>query len=173
MEIWKDVFGYEDLFQVSNFGNLKSKRTNKILKQHKRKNGYMTVSTRIGGRNGKCLCFKVHRLVAQTFINNPENKPYVNHIDGQKDNNYVDNLEWVTPKENTDHAIMIELMRPLPPQDYNKKHRKLTRDQVLYIRRSYVPYDRICGARALALRFNVSKNRILKIISGETYSDFQ
>ncbi len=104
-EEWKDCIGYEQYFKVSNYGRVFSKRTNKLLKLTISKTGYLTFSTRIGGRKGECKYFKVHRLVAFAFIRNDNNKPFVNHIDLNKLNNTVDNLEWVTAKENVAHAI--------------------------------------------------------------------
>jgi len=111
MEIWKDVVGYEDYFQISNEGRLYSKRTQKILKQTISKTGYYTVSTRFGGRTGVVKCFKMHRLVADAFIYNPLEKPVVNHIDGNKLNNNVGNLEWVTDSENSRHAHRTGLVK--------------------------------------------------------------
>ena len=101
VEVWKDVVGYEEYFKVSNLGNVYSKRSGKILKQNLHPNGYYTIATKIGGRYGKNICFKVHRLVAKAFIPNVYDKPYVNHIDGVKTNNTIGNLEWCTAKENT------------------------------------------------------------------------
>ena len=90
---WRNVVGYEELFSVNSIGEVFSKRTNKKLKQYTDKKGYKTVATKIGGRQGINLCFKVHRLVAEAFIPNPENKPYVNHIDGDSLNNQILNLQ--------------------------------------------------------------------------------
>lgn len=104
MENWKDIPEYEDFFMISDHGNIFSKRTNKVLKIHVNKQGYCTVSTRIGGRTGKAVCFKIHRLVALLFLDNSENKPEVNHKDGNKQNNHHENLEWVTSSENMQHA---------------------------------------------------------------------
>lgn len=112
-EVWKDVVGFEDYFRVSTFGNVYSKRTGIILKQVLRVNGYKTISTRIGGRSGKALCFKVHRLVAEAFISNPQNKPEVNHKDGNKANNSVQNLEWNTKSENILHSYDTGLSKPI------------------------------------------------------------
>lgn len=107
-EIWKDVVGYEDYFKISSLGNLFSKRTNKILKQHIGKRNRKAVSTRIGGRSGVNICFSIHRLVAEAFIPNPDNKPEVNHIDCDPLNNVVSNLEWATREENLQHWLNSE-----------------------------------------------------------------
>lgn len=110
MEIWKDIEGYKGLYQVSNLGRVKSlnrtvKRRNhydltlkgKIKPLHLDKKGYQRVQL---SKDCKLKTFKVHRMVAIAFIENKYNKPQVNHIDGIKHNNNVDNLEWVTNSEN-------------------------------------------------------------------------
>lgn len=112
-EIWKDIKGYEGYYQISNFGNVKSLKFNhgtrsKLLKPFDNE-GYTRVKLFIKN-NGKR--FLVHRLVAENFIPNPKNKPFVNHIDGNKSNNFVENLEWVTSSENVVHAIQNGLRPP-------------------------------------------------------------
>ena len=97
-EIWKDIKGDEGLYQISNFG--KVKRKNRILKNRKISQ-YKGVAL---SKEGKVKNYTIHRLVAQAFIDNPKNKKEVNHIDGNKDNNMVNNLEWVTRQENQQHA---------------------------------------------------------------------
>ncbi len=106
-EIWKDIPGYEGMYQISNLGHILSlnyKRSHKprLMKIHKTYDGYDRVG--IGGKKHP-LIITVHILVARAFIPNPENKPQVNHKDGNKSNNCVSNLEWVTGKENIQHAI--------------------------------------------------------------------
>ena len=158
VEVWKDVVGYGDYFKVSNLGNVYSKRSNKLLKQHLHVNGYYTIATKVGGRCGKNICFKVHRLVAKAFLPNIENKPLVNHIDGVKTNNNVNNLEWCTAKENTDHAIKIGLL------DHSKRSviKVLNEDQISFIKERYTPFCREFGSRSLAKLFGVDKSTIVK-----------
>ena len=118
-EIWKDVKGYEGLYQVSNLGRIKSFngydghkyiRREKILNPYKQKSGenyYRSVVKLIKNKNSKD--YKVHRLVAKAFIPNPNNLPVINHIDGNPLNNRIDNLEWCTQKHNVEHAINMGL----------------------------------------------------------------
>lgn len=101
----KSVIGYEGLYMVDSLGNV-YRQDGKVLIQHKNKFGYMNVMLR---KDGKQKQHKVHRLVAQAFIPNPQGKEQVNHIDGDKTNNAVWNLEWVTPKENVNHAFRTGL----------------------------------------------------------------
>lgn len=105
--IWKDIKGYIGLYQVSNMGHIKSLNYNhtgiaKQLHWKYHKNGYATVML---CKNGEKKNKSVHVLVAQAFIENHENLPCVNHIDGDKLNNSVENLERVTYQQNTRHAI--------------------------------------------------------------------
>ena len=107
IEEWRDVEGYEGLYMVSSLGMVKSlnyKRTGveEILKQSKQKCGYLCVTL---CKNHKHKKFLVHRLVACAFIDNPENKPCIDHINTIKDDNRLENLRWVTHKENMDNPI--------------------------------------------------------------------
>lgn len=112
-EEWKDIEGFEGLYRVSNKGRIFSVRNNKILKQSKN-NTYYKITLRYP-KNRKIFCFRIHRLVAKHFIPNPKNKKTVNHIDGDKNNNRIDNLEWATTKENNTHAILNGLSKPATP----------------------------------------------------------
>lgn len=105
-EIWKDIKGYENEYLVSNLGRIKSIKNGKnlIMKLDTEKKGYLSVKLY---KNGKRKSYKVHRLVAIAFIENPYNKPEVNHIDAIRSNNNVNNLEWVTSKENIEHQVKI------------------------------------------------------------------
>lgn len=118
-EVWKDIQGYEGLYQVSNFGRVKSLgrykkspllksgyfwASEKFLKLSKRVDGYLNVRL---SKNGKCKNFKVHRLVAIAFIPNSKNLPQIDHIDADKTNNNVNNLRWCTCKENINNPLTI------------------------------------------------------------------
>lgn len=116
VEIWRDIKGYEGLYQVSNIGRIKSLygwngknhiKRERILNPYKRKDKRTTyprsVIKLVKGDIKKE--YKVHRLVAEAFISNPEKKTQVNHIDGNPLNNNASNLEWTTDRENKIHAI--------------------------------------------------------------------
>ena len=104
-ELWRDIVGYEELYQVSNFGRVKSLNYNKT-KKAKILKGRSGVYLHVGlYKHGYAEDFNVHRLVAEVFIPNPDNLPQVNHKDGNKHNNHVNNLEWVTVSENAFHSI--------------------------------------------------------------------
>lgn len=136
--IWKDVVGYEDYFQVSSEGEVFSKRTSRILKQYKNKRGYLVIGTRIGGRLGSAICLKVHRLVAEAFLSQKDkyslgaadnfygNIP-VNHINGDKSDNRLCNLEFCTYSENNKHAIITGLL--VKKRKFNKQETLLLIDQ--------------------------------------------
>ncbi|MCM6931239.1 NUMOD4 motif-containing HNH endonuclease [Enterococcus italicus] len=116
-EIWKDISGYEGLYQVSNFGRVKSlarkvprsggklHSVKETMKTPSKRKGYLLVNL---SKLGIKKRVSIHRLVALAFIDNPSDKPEVNHIDENKENNYVHNLEWVTAKENSNHGTRNE-----------------------------------------------------------------
>lgn len=116
MEIWRDITGYESLYQVSNYGNIKSSErrvinhrggTTRIVREAVMNpwdngNGYLVVTLHNKHRRKNAY---VHRLVAEAFIERQEGKPYVNHKDYDKHNNAASNLEWCTQKENVTYSI--------------------------------------------------------------------
>lgn len=119
-EIWKDIEEYEGLYQVSNMGNVKSVNRkvknslsksgyieikSQIMKQKQRKDGYMYIQL---SKNGKSKGFFVHRLVAKAFIPNPENKPYIDHINTIRNDNRIENLRWATREENDHNPITLK-----------------------------------------------------------------
>ena len=102
-EVWKDIKGYEELYQVSNLGNIKSLKTNKNLYYTKsgRNKDYLRV---LLVKNNKRKMFAIHRIVAEHFISNPNNYPCVNHKDECKNNNVWTNLEWCSEKYNANYG---------------------------------------------------------------------
>lgn len=164
-EIWKEtsVSGY----YISNFGRIKG-RTNRILKpQVNKSNGYLQISVRLSGRNSKSKCLKLHREVASAFIANPNNLPQVNHIDGNKSNNHVDNLEWCTNQENTIHAWNNGLIKAV--KGSNNVQSKISEEDVKYIRTHFISGDSEFGYRALARKFNMSHKAIMKLVKNISY----
>lgn len=131
-EEWRDIKGYEGKYQISNMGNVKSLNYHRGTKERiliprfpsnpRNEYGYVMLS-----KNNKVQQFKLHRLVAEYFVPNPENKPYVNHKDGDKRNNNYKNLEWVTPLENNLHAYNILGKHPMRgfKFDKNKNSKKV------------------------------------------------
>jgi hypothetical protein len=110
-EIWKDIEFYEGLYQISNKGRVKSLeykgiKREKILNPCKNKRGYLIVNLY---KLQKVKSASVHRIVAKNFIPNKDNKTQVNHIDGMKCNNWIDNLEWNTSSENVNHFFSSDL----------------------------------------------------------------
>lgn len=109
-EIWKDINGYDGKYKVSNLGNVKNNRE-KIMKIQVRKDGYAII---VLSKNGIQKAHYIHSLVANAFISRPNGKEEINHIDANKANNRVDNLEWVTKRENHLHAVRMNL-KPVCP----------------------------------------------------------
>ena len=105
-EEWRDVVGYEGIYEVSNMGNVRNKKTLRVRKPFISYHNYVRVPLR---KNNKSKNFSIHRLVAEAFIPNPENKETVNHINGDKTDNRVENLEWCTYEENSIKSIEQKL----------------------------------------------------------------
>lgn len=117
MEEWRDAVGFEGRYEVSNLGQLRNKQTKHILRTQD-KHGYRRIN--LTDSNGISKNCSIHRMVAMAFIENPENKPQVNHIDGNHANNCVENLEWVTAEENMRHALESGLIEK--GVQYAKEH---------------------------------------------------
>lgn len=122
MEEWKDIAGYDGLYQVSSFGNVKSlnwrgTKTEKVMVPKHHNRGYLQIEL---AKDGKCKTFLIHRLVAQAFIDNPSNFPEVNHKDENKANNNLSNLEWCGRTENVHYS------RDLHKDDATTKIRRLS-----------------------------------------------
>ena len=162
-EIWVSVKGFEGRYEVSNYGRIK------ILNSRYRRHsdivftrivrGYETVGLTY---NGKSKHTMVHRLIAQAFIPNPENKPCVNHINGIKTDNRIENLEWVTYSENTKHAVNTGLLKG--PCGEKNGGTILSNEQAIEI------YNSTDTSASLSLKYGVTKWVINSIRKGERWN---
>ena len=118
-EEWRPVLGYEGYYSVSNYGQVWSHHSGRLLKSIASKTGYLFVHLSVAGIAKRKT---IHRLVAEAFIPNPEGKPTVNHINEVKDDNYVGNLEWATHREQNIHGTRIE--RAKAHTDWNARTAK-------------------------------------------------
>jgi hypothetical protein len=159
-EIWKPVVGYEGCYEVSNLGRVNSIKRNGtlggILKKILDTDGYIICCLM---KSDIRMNKKVHRLVAQAFIPNPDNKPAVNHIDNDKTNNKVSNLEWCTNKENSVHCVKQN--RQQKGEVHYSSKLKLT--DILFIRQSNLLTSQ------LAKKLNVSWNAVDKARKGKSW----
>jgi len=154
-EVWKELeYGYS----VSNIGRVKNRFDN-IKKNTLHHRGYLTT------RYNKTM-YSVHRLVAIAFIPNPENKPEINHKDGNKQNNHVDNLEWCTRKENIDHAFRLGLSSN---KGEKNPRSKLNWDSVNKIRNLY--NTGLYTQNKLAEMFGVSQSPINKLLNYKNWNE--
>lgn len=164
-EVWLPVLGFENKYQVSNLGRVKSMCCNKemVRKITTTYHGYCCVTLHIG--NDKYKNTWVHRLVAEAFIPNPCKKLYVNHKNSIRNDNRVENLEWVTAKENVDHAVKAGSLK----FERGERHMnaKITDQDVREIRLKYKPYK--YSRYKLGKEYSVSDGVIKAIIRGRTW----
>jgi len=154
-ELWKNIEGYEGRYQVSTEGKIKSfarYKIGKLVYLKEDKNGYYNVQLH---KTKIRKWFRVGRLVAKAFISNPDNKSQVNHKDGVKKKDEVENLEWVTCSENVQHSF-DKLSHKRRPGLLNHSAKLIERD-VLEIRKSELSQSK------LALKFSISQSQISKI----------
>ena len=170
MEVWKDIEGYKGIYQVSDAGRVRSvdrinsrgyKRKGIILKLQDGNRGYKTVGL---CKDGVMKSHLVHRLVAVAFIPNPENKPEVNHTEGNKPDNRACKLEWCTAAENSEHAVKMRLLKP--PLGERHPQSKLSEIDVLDIR-----WLRGFGVTiaALAGEYQVSTTSVRQVLTGRSW----
>lgn len=152
-EIWKDIIGYEGLYQVSSLGRVRSLdrydsrnhfRNGRMLKLSYNTVGYLSVGLH---SNGKAKMYMVHRMVAQAFIPNPNNLPIINHKDENPSNNSVENLEWCTAKYNSNYGTRNDRIRTtsikngywsgLSEEEYKKKYYHKNKDKISEQKKEY------------------------------------
>lgn len=175
MECWKPIEGYCGLYEVSNTGKIKaitksidSGKCHRKWKEHimctaEDKKGYLRT---VLSKQGVSKTVKVHRLVAQAFIPNPLNLPQINHKDGNKQNNAVENLEWCDQSTNMKEACRTGLI--VRKGENNSQH-KLTHKDVEWIRNHYVARDCSFGSAAMATRFGVHRKTIGRIVKNKCW----
>lgn len=151
-----------DNYYASEDGRIYSGKRNKYLSTRKSNRGYLLVNLSI---NGKCKTFSVHSLIAKAYIPNPDNLPEINHIDGNKENNCVTNLEWCSASYNCTHALQEGLRVPTKGLDTKNGH--FTDEDVrtirgLYDSKQYSQYK-------LAEMYNVTRSAIQQIVERKTY----
>lgn len=195
-EIWKDIEGYEGLYQISNLGRVKSldreckhslggnrKVSRRILKAEINKQGYLRIGLSYIGKRKKIF---VHKLVAEAFIPNPENKPQVNHKNGIKSDNRVSNLEWSTRSENLHHAYNTGLInkeeqakisiknlqkaQKISKQFWGEKihSAKLTEKDIIEIR--HIFDTKQMNNKELAKKYNITVQHMRKITSRKSWT---
>ena len=167
-EIFKPI-DVNPKYSVSNFGRVRNNKTNKILSPRNLR-GYQRVAFYV---DGKPADFRIHRLVAKAFIPNPENKPQVNHINGNKSDNHVNNLEWCTNGENVRHALRTGLIDPrnisLAVRGEKHPRAKLSEKQVMEIKKK-LKYQ---TGLSLAKEYNVTPSLISLIRNNKKWSHTQ
>lgn len=174
-EIFKDIKDYEGLYQISNLGRVKALAKfcktkgdgiryspEKIMKTGNDIHGYQLIGM---SKNTKRLTFKVHRLVAQAFIPNSENKPFINHKNGIKNDNNFKNLEWCTDQENMDHAVRTGLIK----KGEDNPNSKLNEKDILRIRNEFKDFS----ISDVARKFNVDWNTIKRVITGDGWKHLE
>ncbi|MBM6615610.1 NUMOD4 motif-containing HNH endonuclease [Desemzia sp. RIT804] len=169
-EYWKDVIDYEGYYQVSNLGNVRSSDrkipwknsfrnlSGSMQRLIEHKSGYIRVGL---NKDGKRKYHTLHRLVAKAFVENPENKPEVNHIDGNKGNNIYENLEWVTRSENIKHAVDNNLMTHLK-ENSNKLKKAIVKTDLS--NGELILYESLSEANE---KEGISKSYLSQILNGQ------
>lgn len=168
-EFWRPVVGYEKVYAISNYGRVMriaegiNTYKGRILKSKKHTGGYYVVGFPMPSRHPKQ--FKVHKLVANAFLGE-SNGLEVNHIDGDKSNNHLENLEYVTSSENQKHAFRMGLQKPMKAEDCPAA--KLTWEKVKEIRSLHSNGESIAS---IARRFNIGHHTAWCIIKHRTWKD--
>lgn len=152
---------YSDRYEVSSEGHIRNRKTKRILREFIGSDGYLR--TQFDGKTRL-----IHRVVAKVFLENLYNLPEVNHIDGNKTNNSIQNLEWCDRNYNLKHAYEIGLRSA--KRTHNSRS-KLSEDDVAYIRKNYIPRDKDYGAKSLSKHFGVAHQTICAVVSEQNWKE--
>lgn len=166
-EILKPIQGYENRYLISSYGRVWSIRGKKWLKYSVPSNGYAQIILCVNFHKKARM---IHRLVAETFLPKIEGKEYVNHKDGNKLNNNINNLEWCTCSENQQHVNEMGLKHNIPYGDKSVMA-KLTWDDIHFMREHYKPYDEQYNTTMLAKIFNIDKSEAYAIIANKRWKE--
>jgi hypothetical protein len=170
MEVWKDIAGYEGIYQVSDAGRVRSvdrvnsqgaKLKGKPRKLITDRDGYYVVGLT---RNAVMRYHKVHRLVAAAFIPNPDNLPQVNHVEGNKSDNRACKLEWCTNQENIDHSVMVGSRDPVGESNGRARLSELDVVDIRWLKGLGMSIS------ALAREYQVTRTNIRHIVTGRSWS---
>lgn len=164
--MWKTIPAFGGRYEASETGEIRHSLNKNIRKARKNKYGYLQLNFSRNDGTGKSDTILVHRLIALTFLPNPNNLPEVNHIDGDKTNNNINNLEWCSISDNQKHAFKLGLQQTYKGEAHVKA--KLTNEQAKQIRQLYIAG---ISQQKIADCFNVSQRTISKIIRGERYGN--
>lgn len=173
----KEIIGNREIYEISSSGHIRSKDRSGArgsvvqghdLKERLNSNGYLRVNMHLKGEE-KSREYLVHRLVAEAFIPNESNKPYVNHIDGNKLNNSSENLEWCTKSENEKHAWSTGLKADTATKGELHGMHKLTDNDVRYIRSNHKRNGGNISTGEFARKFNVTPQAITDLVSRRTW----
>ena len=175
-ERWKEIEGFYGYYLISDFGRVKSvggwcgtaKRKEKIRNTSLTKDGYVKVRL---VKKDKDKTVRVHQLVAEAFVSNPNKKDTVNHKDGDKQNNHYSNLEWADRSEQMYHAYKLNLKKS--QRGANNKNSKLTDDDIREIRKTYVRQSKKFGTVALAKKYGVINRVIGLIVNFKSYKNVE
>ena len=175
-ETWRDIKGYEGLYAISSTGRVKRLARNRIIatgvnkplkekmiKTFKGKHGYIHVNL---WKNGQMKQHRIHRLIMLAHTEKPQNKNVINHIDGDKTNNILENLEWCTPKENSHHAYTTGLAKG--KQGIENSQGRLTSKEIIAIRELYSTGK--FTQKELSERFEISTGHVSDIINRKRWS---
>lgn len=166
-EIWKGLIynkeNFSKFYEISNYGQLRNSRTKHIVKLNTNHKNYKYYVATLGSRKNK-KAFLIHRAVACTFIINPYNLPIINHKDGNKSNNNINNLEWCTNRDNIIHAMQNNLLKM---NGTNNHQSKFTEKQIKEIRK--IRSEQNISYRKIANMYNVSHITIMNICKNKTY----
>jgi len=168
-EIWKDIKGYEGRYEASNYGAVRNAKTKQIRKPRVDSHGYLRINVPRNDGTGKSNAIHIHTMVALAFYKKIDGKNQVNHIDGDKKNNKVENLEWCTASENTKHAHRTGLAHVYHGEQ--NCNAKFNEDQVIWIRNKYKEGG--ISQQKMADLLGVAQTTIGRIIRGERYADIE